>query len=70
MQLLFLHECVYFSHQHKQKTSRYPHSGPLDVYKRQGEDVAKMMEKAGFTEVTVKKDLAGLDRVVSGMYNR
>lgn len=29
-----------------------------------------MMEKAGFTEVTVKKDLAGLDRVVSGMYNR
>ena len=36
----------------------------------QGEDVAKMMEKAGFTEVTVKKDLAGLDRVVSGMYNR
>lgn len=36
----------------------------------QGEDVAKMMEEAGFTEVSVKKDLAGLDRVVSGMYNR
>lgn len=36
----------------------------------QGEAVTKMMEDAGFVEVSVKKDLAGLDRVVSGMYNR
>ena len=36
----------------------------------QGEDVARIMEDAGFAEVSVKKDLAGLDRVVSGMYNR
>lgn len=35
----------------------------------QGEDVKKMMEQAGFVSVTVKKDLAGLDRVVFGQYN-
>lgn len=34
----------------------------------QGEDVKKLMEKAGFSGVTVKKDLAGLDRVVFGVY--
>lgn len=35
----------------------------------QGEDVSALMEHAGFTDVTVKKDLAGLDRVVFGVYN-
>ena len=35
----------------------------------QGEDVKKLMEEAGFTSVIVKKDLAGLDRVVYGEYN-
>ena len=35
----------------------------------QGEDVKKLMEQAGFTGITVKKDLAGLDRVVLGKYN-
>ncbi len=33
----------------------------------QGDDVKKLMEDAGFAEVTVKKDLAGLDRVVFGV---
>lgn len=33
----------------------------------QGEEVKKLMEEAGFVEVVVKKDLAGLDRVVYGM---
>lgn len=33
----------------------------------QGEEVKKLMEEAGFVEVAVKKDLAGLDRVVYGM---
>lgn len=36
----------------------------------QGKDVAALMEQAGYKEVYIKKDLAGLDRVVSGMYNR
>ena len=34
----------------------------------QGRAVSDMMEKAGFTEVTVVKDFAGLDRVVYGSY--
>lgn len=35
----------------------------------QGEAVKMLMCEAGFTDVTVKKDLAGLDRVVFGVYN-
>lgn len=35
----------------------------------QGEAVKSIMEQAGFLDVTVKKDLAGLDRVVCGKYN-
>lgn len=35
----------------------------------QGEAVKGLIEAAGFTQVTVKKDLAGLDRVVFGVYN-
>lgn len=35
----------------------------------QGEDVKNLMESAGFSRVSVKKDLAGLDRVVFGEYN-
>lgn len=34
----------------------------------QGEDVKNLMEEAGFSGVYVKKDLAGLDRVVFGEY--
>lgn len=32
----------------------------------QGKDVSALMEEAGYTEIEVKKDLAGLDRVVCG----
>ena len=35
----------------------------------QGQDVKCLMENAGFEDVMVKKDLAGLDRVVFGVYN-
>ncbi len=34
----------------------------------QGESVPKLMEDAGYMDITVKKDLAGLDRVVYGRY--
>lgn len=34
----------------------------------QGLDVKKLMEEAGFVDVSIKKDLAGLDRVVFGVY--
>ena len=36
----------------------------------QGEAVSKLMKNAGFEQVYVKKDLAGLDRVVSGVYTK
>lgn len=32
----------------------------------QGQDVAELMKKAGFSQVQIKRDLAGLDRVVLG----
>ncbi len=35
----------------------------------QGAAVSRLMHEHGFTGVTVKKDLAGLDRVVFGKYN-
>ena len=35
----------------------------------QADDVSRLMKGAGFSNVTVKKDLAGLDRVVFGAYN-
>lgn len=34
----------------------------------QKEDVMTLMEKAGYTEISAKKDLAGLDRVVMARY--
>ena len=36
----------------------------------QGQAVTGIMENAGFEQVTVKKDLAGLDRVVLGQNPR
>lgn len=35
----------------------------------QGKAVAALMENTGYKDICVKKDLAGLDRVVIGMYN-
>ncbi len=35
----------------------------------QGEEVRQLMENAGYTEVEVVKDFAGLDRVVYGVYS-
>lgn len=35
----------------------------------QGEEVRRLMENAGYTEVEVVKDFAGLDRVVYGVYS-
>lgn len=36
----------------------------------QKEDVIKLMKEAGYMDVAAKKDLAGLDRVVMGRYNK
>lgn len=36
----------------------------------QAKDVSEIMKEAGYTQIQVKKDLAGLDRVVTGRYNK
>ncbi len=41
----------------------------LEIGCEQAEAVSGMLERAGYTGIKVKKDLAGLDRVVYGMYN-
>ena len=35
----------------------------------QAREVSELMRQAGFSDVQVRKDLAGLDRVVSGRYD-
>ena len=41
----------------------------LEIGCDQAREVAGLMRKAGFQRISVKKDLAGLDRVVSGVYD-
>jgi release factor glutamine methyltransferase len=36
----------------------------------QGESVPALLEAAGYEQIQVKKDLAGLDRVVIAVYNK
>ena len=36
----------------------------------QGKDVSALLEEQGYEEIQIKKDLAGLDRVVMGRYNK
>ena len=55
------------------KSPRFLNAGGrlcLEIGHDQGADVRTLMEEAGFVHVTVKKDLAGLDRVVFGKYNK
>ena len=42
----------------------------LEIGHDQREEVFRLLREAGFTCVQGKKDLAGLDRVVMGMYNK
>ncbi len=41
----------------------------FEIGHNQGLDVSNMMKDAGFRDVLIKKDLAGLDRVVLGVYD-
>ena len=63
---------LYFYRAILEKASVYLNDGGklfFEIGYDQGESVKRLMKQAGFEEVTVKKDLAGLDRVVSGKYN-
>lgn len=41
----------------------------MEIGHDQSEDVERLLKEAGFEEIRTQKDLAGLDRVVSGVYN-
>ncbi len=42
----------------------------MEIGPDQSEDVENLLKEAGFEEICTQKDLAGLDRVVSGVYNK
>lgn len=42
----------------------------MEIGYDQAEEVCTLMREAGFSKVEVKKDLAGLDRVVAGVYDK
>ena len=63
---------LYFYRRIVEESSKYLKKGGklyFEIGHDQGEDVSKLMKDAGFVDVTVKKDLAGLDRVVFGVYS-
>ena len=63
---------LYFYRRIVEESPKYLKKGGklfFEIGHDQGEDVSKLMKHAGFTDVAVKKDLAGLDRVVFGVYN-
>lgn len=63
---------LYFYRKIVEKSPEYLKNGGklyFEIGHDQGEDVKHLMEMAGFSNVSVKKDLAGLDRVVFGEYN-
>ncbi len=63
---------LYFYRKIVAESARYlKNNGMLyfEIGHDQGQDVKKLMEEAGFSDVMIKKDLAGLDRVVFGRYN-
>ena len=60
---------LYFYRRITEQAGKYLKTGGWLMYEigcEQGTDVSAIMQGEGFTEVTVKKDLAGLDRVVIG----
>ena len=60
---------LYFYRRITEESKEYLKKGGWLLYEigcEQGPDVAGIMRKAGFTDVEIKKDLAGLDRVVLG----
>ena len=63
---------LYFYREIVENSTRYLKKGGklfFEVGYDQGEAVSMLLKAAGFSGVTVKKDLAGLDRVVFGVYN-
>ena len=62
---------LYFYRRIVKESAQYLNVGGrlyFEIGHDQGEAVSSLMRESGFSEVTVKKDLAGLDRVVFGVY--
>ena len=64
---------LYFYRQITQQAGDFLKPGGMLAYEigcSQGKEVSALMESAGFDEVKVLQDLAGLDRVVTGRWNK
>ena len=64
-----LEDGLYFYQRITEQAAKYLKPGGWLLYEigcSQGKDVSEMLKAAGFAKVAVKKDLAGLDRVVMG----
>ena len=62
---------LYFYREIIKRAGKYLHPGGMLFFEigcNQAEDVCRYMKEADYKEVAVCKDLAGLDRVVSGVY--
>lgn len=62
---------LYFYREIIKRAGQYLHPGGMLFFEigcSQAEDVCRYMKEADYKEVAVCKDLAGLDRVVSGVY--
>lgn len=60
---------LYFYEKITEQAGKYLKPGGWLIYEigcDQGKDVAEIMKKKGFIQIEVKKDLAGLDRIVKG----
>lgn len=64
---------LFFYRKIVRESGRYLRKGGtllFEIGHDQGEAVSELMKAEGYSDVKVKKDLAGLDRVVIGMYNK
>lgn len=62
---------LYFYRKIIDQAGKYLYPGGMLFFEigcQQAADVSRYMQEAGFKEITVCKDLSGLDRVVSGVY--
>lgn len=62
---------LYFYKKIVEESKKYLMSGGMlyfEIGYNQADDVSRLMEQAGFQEVTTVQDYAGLDRVVYGTY--
>lgn len=63
---------LYFYRRIVEESRQYLEKGGILIFEigyDQAEDVTELMDQAGFSDIRIRKDLAGLDRVVFGRYD-